>query len=368
MIKKKNRLSNFELLRIVSIIMIIAHHYSVHGGWLNKINGISANNLLIDFLAIGGKIGVSCFVLITGYFGIQSKFNFKKIIKLIIQILFYSIGIYFVFNILNFDKIEFNIANTIKSFFPITFSLYWFMTSYILLYIFSPFINNLITNLKTREFLKLIIVLIIISYIIPTLTTSNFQLSELIVFITLYLIGGFIKLHEDGIIISKQKTILYFVISYILIFITQIILEIVASKYIIVADIINYFAGLDKITVLICSTSLFMYFKNLKIQNNIINKIAETSLGIYLIHDNIFMRTFLWEIIFNNNKYYSSNFLIFHSLIAIITVYIFCLSIELLRIAIENKILPHTYNIYDIIKKKIKGTKIYDIYRKINET
>ncbi len=36
--KKEGRLSNFELLRIISIVMILIHHYSLHNGLISNIN------------------------------------------------------------------------------------------------------------------------------------------------------------------------------------------------------------------------------------------------------------------------------------------------------------------------------------------
>ena len=68
-IKNKNhRSSNIELLRIIAMIMIIAHHVSVHSGFVYPGEIISFNRLWIQFIQLGGKIGVNIFVLISGYF------------------------------------------------------------------------------------------------------------------------------------------------------------------------------------------------------------------------------------------------------------------------------------------------------------
>lgn len=71
--KVKIRNSNLEILRIVSMILIIVHHYVVHGQfeWSNT---ITTNKILLEVLSLGGKLGVNCFVLITGYFMVQSKY------------------------------------------------------------------------------------------------------------------------------------------------------------------------------------------------------------------------------------------------------------------------------------------------------
>lgn len=95
--RKIGRSSNLELLRILAIIMIIAHHYSVHGGW-DIPNELSYNRIIVQFLSLGGKLGVNCFVLITGYFMINSKFNIKKFAKIVGQVFFYSVVIMLILN------------------------------------------------------------------------------------------------------------------------------------------------------------------------------------------------------------------------------------------------------------------------------
>jgi|688.fasta_scaffold20147_5 peptidoglycan/LPS O-acetylase OafA/YrhL len=65
MMKKRN--PSLELLRIVSMILIVAHHYVVHGGVYTSTNNLM-NELIVQFLLYGGKLGVMIFIMITGYF------------------------------------------------------------------------------------------------------------------------------------------------------------------------------------------------------------------------------------------------------------------------------------------------------------
>ena len=62
------RQSNIELLRIVAMLLIIAHHFSLHGGFVFSTASITVNRLWIQFIQIGGEIGINVFVLISGYF------------------------------------------------------------------------------------------------------------------------------------------------------------------------------------------------------------------------------------------------------------------------------------------------------------
>lgn len=92
---KKQRQSSIELLRILTMVMIVAHHFSVHGNFDFPINTITINRLWIQFIQIGGKIGVDVFVLISGYFLItSSSVKPNRIIKIWLQMFTYSILIY----------------------------------------------------------------------------------------------------------------------------------------------------------------------------------------------------------------------------------------------------------------------------------
>lgn len=94
----KKRQSNIELLRIISMILILAHHFSVHGGFNILKTSFTINRLWIQFLQFGGKIGVNIFVIISGYFLITSKgIKISKVLKLWLQLFFYSVSIYTLF-------------------------------------------------------------------------------------------------------------------------------------------------------------------------------------------------------------------------------------------------------------------------------
>lgn len=74
---KQERNSNFEILRIISMIMIIAHHYAVHGFVSNDLE-YSFNRYIVGILSLGGKLGNTIFILISGYFMVNSRITKKK--------------------------------------------------------------------------------------------------------------------------------------------------------------------------------------------------------------------------------------------------------------------------------------------------
>ena len=69
-ITSTERQSNIELLRILAMVMIVAHHFAVHSG-LPIWSGHGANVFWAQFLCMQGKVGVDLFVLITGCFLVE---------------------------------------------------------------------------------------------------------------------------------------------------------------------------------------------------------------------------------------------------------------------------------------------------------
>lgn len=73
--KTEERDSSFELLRIISIAMIILCHYTLYNGFIHNPN-IPAIVKPFSMCAFSfGKLGVNIFILITGYFMISKKSN-----------------------------------------------------------------------------------------------------------------------------------------------------------------------------------------------------------------------------------------------------------------------------------------------------
>ena len=82
--EKKHRDSNIELYRILVMLLIVAHHYVVNSGLIYDMNNvaISSRNVYFSLFGMWGKIGINCFVLITGYYMCTSKITLYKFLKL----------------------------------------------------------------------------------------------------------------------------------------------------------------------------------------------------------------------------------------------------------------------------------------------
>lgn len=329
---KKNRNSNLEFLRIIAMFFIVAHHWSVHGFGFNL--PVSTNLVIVNFFALLGKIGVCIFILISSYFMINSNFTLRKFLNLEGEVYFYSIMFLIIFTLFITPVNNINTKIILKSLFPLGCNAYWFYTDYIILMIISPFLNKFIHSISTKDYLKLMIILIGIWSIYPTIFGKYFGFNDMIWFIVLYVLGGFIRLH-----ISVNKINIWRLSYICILFLALMSILYISTNFIgiltqnkLIFDFSKNFIKSQNLFVLIISLLLFLIFLGRKEFNNkYINVIAGSSFGVYLIHDNIIVRSFLWEKILNNISFYYSHYLILFALFSIPLVYVICTVIDLIR-------------------------------------
>lgn len=76
------------------------------------------------------------------------------------------------------------------------------------------------------------------------------------------------------------------------------------------------FNGLSKAPILICAVFMFGFFKNLSIgYNKIINIVAGTTFGVYLIHENLLLNKVIWHRLFRMDELVESPFMILITLL-----------------------------------------------------
>lgn len=345
MIRKKNsRNSNIEFLRIVSMFLIVIHHLSVHGFLISDSNWHSApsvNQILGQFMMIGGKLGVDIFVIITGYFLVNSSFKIEKVLILDLQVWFYS---FVIFAVLVLTKnIPFSIIKFIKAFFPIIYNQYWFATSYMLIYLFSPFLNRLIKSINKKKLSILILMLMAVSSALPSLIRADLDNSPTLLFVLLYCIGAYIRLYGNEIDLKKSGLILSW--SGIIVALVSVLILDALGSYFKIWTLVNHavhFLGGNSILLLIAATGIFMVVLTKKPRySSFINKCASASFGVYLIHDNGYFSPILWQKIIDASMLLKQPTILFiiYSLVIVILIYVLSTAIDLLRISSVAKVL-----------------------------
>ena len=336
---KQNRASNFDLLKIILIVMVIVLHYfnGSMGGMFSNESKWSLNYFLSHIIESFCIIAVNTFVIITGYFSCKkNSIKISKVIKLYSIAILYGvvIGIAVIIG----TKRTLSLA-MLKQIIKVSFNR-WYVVTYCVLYLLIPFINKLIASITKKELETLLIINAIIFYLIYTLFFSGTIPDGgygLVNFINLYIVGSYIRLYKNDYNSKKVPTLVYIACTAITTVYSFFFMR--AWQY---ATIFN----------LVSSAAFFMIFKNINLKNNkIINALATYTFTIYIIHENTLITKFLYRNIFRSDLFWNSNLMIFHLIITAFGIFLMCVIIEWLRRKIIGKIFD---NQIDKIKFEIK--------------
>ena len=354
--KYGKRKSNIEIIRIIAMFLIIMSHYSLYSGfnWENVV-GITSNKVFMNTFFEFGTLGVSLFIIISGYFYDKNKLNVYKVVRLILQIFIFSIIGLMIGIIIGDDNL--NTKNIIKSIMPTTFGLYWFATCYVLILLFSPFIKVIIDNLSKKDLKLVISLMVIIWYLITMIPGAKTFGNEFIWLIVIYIIGAYIKKYNVNILKNNRIRIITIIVITILLSTFMIIIELLSQKLSILENFIQYFNNIQSPFILILTILIFNIFKNINIKNNIyINDVASSTFGIYLIHENVFLRHLIWQDIVQGSKYTNSPLLIINAIIGVVGIFVIC---SIISFIVENYVVQYVMKILEKIGYKISKQKLY---------
>lgn len=351
---RKKRKSNLEILRIISMLMIIMHHYALYSGFLFE-NGITVNRIIVNFFQMFGRLGVCLFVIISGYFYDKSKFKIKKFATLILQVFVFSIIGLIIGIVTHSEKLS--LGNIVKSIMPTTFGLYWFASCYVLIYIFVPFFRKIIEKMSKKDYKILLTAMIIIWGILSNIPKTKTFFNEFIWLTVIYFIGAYIKKYNFNILKNNKLRIMWIIIVVAIMNVIMVILELLSIKISILSEEIYYFNNLKSPFVLALTILIFTIFKNLDVKNsNVVNKIAATTFGIYLIHENVFLRDIIWKQIVQGNKFINSPLLILDAIGGVVGVFLISMIIDLI---VEKLIINNLVKIISKVYNKVRQMKMY---------
>ena len=277
----KERESSFELLRIISMFMVLILHadfQALGSPTSNDIVSAPFTSAIRVFFEMASIVAVNVFVLISGYFGITTKI--KGFLKFVFQCLFFSIGIYLIMILLGFT--EFSLKGLFNCCYFKSDSSYWFILSYICLYICAPILNSFIRYADKKNLIYVLISFYLFQTLFGFVTSGASFLKNgysPLSFLGLYLLAAFVKRHIDLRMYSRK----IFINGYILITTLLSIIWIV-SVYLdysfIYSRILSYLNPL----VIIASLCLLLYFSKISFKSVLVNKIAASSFAVYLLH------------------------------------------------------------------------------------
>lgn len=338
---KAGRDSNLELYRLLAMFLIIAHHYVVNSGLTAMDGPVYANLLswrsqfLLMFGAFG-KIGINCFVLITGYFMCTSHISAKKFMKLLLTVVFYKLLIPSIFWITGYEP--FTAGALINALLPFKAIAQNFVGTFLVFFLCIPFLNILIRNLTEKQHVLLILLCAFIYILFGSVSYFSVTMNYVSWYMVLYFIASYIRLYPKAI---YRRTALWGLVS--LGCVALVLGKVVVCSWLCVRQHrhISYVFVSDSnhILAVLTGISSFLFFKNWNCrQSRLVNTLSATCFGVLLIHANgASMRQWLWYDVCQNLRFYSSRWVILHAIGCVVIIFVVCMGLELLRLKLVEK-------------------------------
>lgn len=329
------RNSNLELLRILAMLVIVAHHYVVNSGLLEIVNEssrLTGNDMFLLLFGWGGKTGINCFVLITGYFMCKSQMKWKKFWNLFAEFLFYKTVIYVLFVFAGYQSLSMgSVLRTVFPFFQVATN---FTGCFLLFYLFLPFLNKWIQSMEKSEHEKLMALLLFIYTVLPSFFKAEVSFNYITWFIVLYILAAYIRMYPRPCFSSVKLWGILSIVMLALSWASVLGLAFLERKTAHSGIAYFFVADSNKVLALTTAVCIFLFFKNITIrQSRIINTISASTFGVLLIHANSdAMRKWLWQDTLHNTQMYGSSWLPVHAVLSVLAVFFICTMIDHIRI------------------------------------
>ncbi len=181
-----------DLLRILSMLMVLLLHILGAGGVLGASERLSLNYEIAWFLETAAYCAVNCYALISGYVGFRAKHRYANLLTLWLQVVLYSAGITLIFVLISPENAR--VDTVLGSFFPVINNYGWYFTCYFALFFFMPLLNHVINTMAEKDLKLLCASAVGILSVLPTVATKDiFQINDgysVLWLSALYLLGG----------------------------------------------------------------------------------------------------------------------------------------------------------------------------------
>lgn len=298
------RMANLELLRCVAMMMVVVLHFLGKGEILSDLTGatLGSTETVAWILESFCIVAVNVYMLISGYFLSTSTFKLSRLVKLYLQLWFYSVGVGVLAVLTGLVPMgQVTVHDLLTLVFPVFMNHYWFVSAYLFLYLFLPFVGGAVQRMSKRQ-MQLALCLLIFAFcvlksVLPLRLELDAQGYDCLWYLCVFLTAAYIRKFGSKGVEKLKNSILLYVSGCVLIFgltmgLRQVYLH-TGSLGRIITSPLEY----NHILPYLAAIGLFGTFLQVKIPEKlgiIINKIAPHTLGVYLLHENVFMR-YQWQ-------------------------------------------------------------------------
>ena len=320
--------------------MVVVLHYLVKGGAeISLVEDTGSVNLLVWLMKGLCIVAVNLYVLLSGYFLLEAKWKFSRVVELWLQVMFYSVGVPAICLALGIGDVpDWGLYDWINVLFPVQMEHYWFVTAYIVFYLFIPILSVGVKHITKKQhqcaIAGLLLYFSIPKTILPVLIPTDRYGYDFGWFLCLFMIAAYIRLYGIPFFCSKGRAVVSYLVISAVIWAGSVACGMLSQKGLPLAYMMDMFYCYNHILVLAASVALFYAFKYMQIQNkktvSIICKISPYVFGVYLLHENLAVRN-QWQFWLGIASVQGKMSLFVHMIIAVTLVFIVGIFVDFAR-------------------------------------
>ena len=337
----KKRMANLELLRSIAMLMVVLLHYLSKGNYLLPLVGeMTITGYVSWLLESFAIVAVNVYMLLSGYFLVESGFKVERLIELVCQVVFYSVLVPIILILCGILSVEEITTHQILQYiFPTQMLHYWFVTAYVLMYLFLPILSAGVKTVSKVQLQTTIVLLLLVLSVSKSLLPVRFGLDnsgyDVVWFICVFLIAAYIRLYGIPFFENASKSFICYLLAACGIFVVTFGVRAFFFETGRLVRVIEVAYSYNHVLVLFGAIALFYTFTHLKIlAESFVGKIAcfvgPYTFGVYLLHEQIEVR-FLWPEWLKANPSESVPSMLIHTFVSVSIVFLIGVIVDFLR-------------------------------------
>lgn len=280
------RNAGMDFLRLLASLMIIMHHLISYGGLGAMFPPLSRSDLFYQGLNIFAYCGVNLFGLLTGYTAVGRRWRLSRLVELWIQIVFTGVVVMIGYRLLS--GTAFTRRDWLYFLFPVSHNTYWYFNAYLVMYLLLPLIQPGLEAVSKRTYTLTLLALCLVLTVLPLFSKEDIFRTVVgyhaIWLLVLYLTGFYLR--RFGTPKMAKWALPVFIVCMAVAFFSRILLEWLRMQGRTQLDV-SLLEKYTSPTLYIGSAALVLWFAHLPLPERagkLLSRLSPLAFGVYLIH------------------------------------------------------------------------------------
>lgn len=368
--KNSSRNSSIELLKIMAMFLIVIFHtnmslensHIIPPMYFGSSNVLEPSNYFLQMVNYFGGIGNIIFWVCSVWFLVSdNRMSCRKIFSVVADIWVISMLIFI--PSVGYLGLKTLAHYIIPCAFPTFFANNWYMTCYLLVFAIHPLLNLIINSFDKLSYFRFTLAIGLLYCVSSMLYTGMFFSSNLIIFIVIYFIVGYIKLYGAKFSLDRKINLTVLIISIASLCAYNYLFDYLKVFYGIESKHFLFWIGIENPFIILIAITLFNLVRNYNFHSKLVNYISSLTLFIYIIHENVIVRGFyrisIWEWIAERfgTSHIIVELLIYSLLLFVVAVVLSIIYKEIIKRTLTG-IIEKTYSMLANFYKKLERIMI----------